>query len=150
MPRATICSIMKTIELRALDKTMDPSWDGVNLAIWSATELSVGVLIASLPPLRKQFDKLFHAILPSTLLGSRSRSRSKPPSGIPMYTISKHQSVSNPMRRSRMHEDDDSERSILPESDGRDGITKTVVHEIINEERRENEERENSVQSPRG
>ncbi|KAF2627376.1 hypothetical protein BU25DRAFT_469124, partial [Macroventuria anomochaeta] len=76
--RATVCSIFKTIELRALRKTKDPTWDGVNLTIWSATELSVGILIASLPPLRKVFDKMFRRILPLTFM-----TRSKTPGTIP-------------------------------------------------------------------
>ncbi|KAF1952475.1 hypothetical protein CC80DRAFT_538163 [Byssothecium circinans] len=63
---ATICSIFKTIELKTLTKTRDPTWDGTNLAIWSGSELYVGILIASLPPLRKAFDSFFRCILPST------------------------------------------------------------------------------------
>lgn len=129
----TVCSIMKTIELKALQKTIDPTWDGVNLAIWSATELSVGILIAALPPLRKQFDKFFRAILPSSLRSTRSKS--KPRSGIPMYTISRPRTIgSKPAGSSRPDDgDDDSERGILPSDEG--GITKTVVHEVIHEER---------------
>ncbi|KAI4650627.1 hypothetical protein J4E93_002984 [Alternaria ventricosa] len=67
---ATICSIFKTIELKAITKTQDPTWDGVNLTIWSSSELSIGILIASLPPLRKAFDHLFKKFMPSTLTGS--------------------------------------------------------------------------------
>ena len=68
--RATICSIFKTIELRTIVNTTDPTWDGVNLSIWSQTELSIGILIASLPPLRKAFDSFFEKILPSTITNS--------------------------------------------------------------------------------
>ncbi|KAF1837148.1 hypothetical protein BDW02DRAFT_181833 [Decorospora gaudefroyi] len=67
---ATICSIFKTIELRTIIKTQDPSWDGTNLAIWSGAELSTGILIASLPPLRKAFDNLFRKVLPSSFTNS--------------------------------------------------------------------------------
>lgn len=67
---ATICSIFKTIELRTIVKTNDPTWDGVNLSIWSQSELSIGILIASLPPLRKAFDHFFQKILPSTITNS--------------------------------------------------------------------------------
>jgi hypothetical protein len=38
------------------------------------------------------------------------------------------------MGRSRVDADDDSEKGILPDLE-RDGITKTVVHEIVSEER---------------
>ena len=124
---------MKTYHFTALKKTTDPTWDAVDLSIWSATELSIGVLTASLPPLRKQFDKLFRAILPTTLRGSRS----KPPTGIPMYNVSKQATVgSKPWKRPGVTQDDDSERSILPpNTEG--AITKTVVHEVTTEERSE-------------
>lgn len=130
-----MCSIFKTIELSALKKTKDPTWDGVNLTIWSATELSVGILIASLPPLRKVFDKMFRQILPSTFM-----TRSKTPGSIPLYDVSKP--YSKPMGRSTAG-DDDSEKDMLPgKVDG--GITKTVVHEVTSAERT------NSVQTPKG
>lgn len=38
----------------------------MDLTIWSSAELSIGILIASLPPLRKAFDAFFRRILPST------------------------------------------------------------------------------------
>ncbi|KAH7112095.1 hypothetical protein B0J11DRAFT_186942 [Dendryphion nanum] len=124
---ATVCSIFKTIELSALRKTTDPTWDGVNLTIWSATELSVGILIASLPPLRKQFDRMFRLILPSTF---QTKSKSKTPgNSIPLYTVSK------PMGRSGVHDDGSSEQHILPEDSHEGKIVKTVVHEITNTER---------------
>ncbi|KAF2002174.1 hypothetical protein P154DRAFT_618904 [Amniculicola lignicola CBS 123094] len=127
---ATICSIFKTIELSALRKTRDPTWDGVNLTIWSATELSIGILIASLPPLRKQFDKMFRVILPSSF----TTKNKTPGNSIPLYNVSKHH-FSKPMGRSELDRDDgSSEHQILPaDMDGK--ITKTVVHEITTMER---------------
>lgn len=59
-----ICSIFKTVELKNITGTMDPTWSGVNLSIWSGTELSVGIFIASLPPLRKVFDGLLRKYMP--------------------------------------------------------------------------------------
>lgn len=123
-----MCSIFKTVELSALKKTRDPTWDGVNLTIWSATELSVGILIASLPPLRKVFDKLFRNILPSTFM-----TRSKTPGSIPLYNVSKPHS--RPMCRSAVEDDTDSEKNILPHKVADSGITKTVVHEVSSAER---------------
>jgi hypothetical protein len=61
---------LKTIELKTITVTRDPTWDGVNLTIYSSAELSLGILIASLPPLRQAFDHLFKKILPSTVTGS--------------------------------------------------------------------------------
>lgn len=132
---ATVCSIFKTVELSALKKTRDPTWDGVNLTIWSATELSVGILIASLPPLRKVFDKMFRQILPSTFM-----TKSKTPGSIPLYNVSKP--YSKPMGRSAIEDDTDSEKDILPNKAAGTGITKTVVHEVTSAER------SNGVQPP--
>ncbi|KAL5376934.1 hypothetical protein PMIN06_011264 [Paraphaeosphaeria minitans] len=140
---ATVCSIFKTVELKTLAETKDPTWDGVNLTIWSATELSVGILVASLPPLRKQFEMILRKVLPSTLQTSDKRTPGSH-SGIPMYNISKLTTKRNTkiMGRSDVGIDDgDSERSILPD-DGSDtrvdrGIMKTVVHEVTSESRSE-------------
>jgi hypothetical protein len=125
-----VCSIFKTVELSALKKTTDPTWDGVDLTIWSGTELSVGILVSSLPPLRKQFDRLFHIIFPSTIT---SRNKSKRAS-IPLYNISK-KTAGRSERRTEA-DDGDSERHILPDDVPADGkIMKTVVHEFYNSER---------------
>lgn len=59
------------MELRTIFTTHDPTWDGVDVTIWSQAELSLGILIASLPPLRKALITVFQRILPSTLTGSR-------------------------------------------------------------------------------
>lgn len=104
------------------------------MTIWSATELSVGILIASLPPLRKVFDKMFRQILPSTFM-----TRSRTPGSIPLYNVSK--AYSKPMGRSNAG-DDDSEKDMLPGKVNNSGITKTVVHEVTSAER------SNSVQPP--
>jgi hypothetical protein len=136
MCSATACSVAKTIELAPLSTTKDPTWDGVNLTIWSANELSVGVLIASLPPLRKQFDMIFRKLLPTTLRGTRS----KQPNSIPLYNVSKQFTIgTRPSGKtgddtSKLYEDDSSEKGILPDSDN-NGIMKTVVHEVVHEER---------------
>lgn len=118
---------MKTTYLGALSKTKDPTWDAVDLSIWAATELSIGVLVASLPPLRKQFDNFFRKFISST--GTHSRQRSS----MPMYNMSKPQTIGSRSRKgTQVAMDDDSERSILPDT----GITKTVVHEFTTEERK--------------
>jgi hypothetical protein len=131
------------VELSALLKTRDPTWDGVNLTIWSATELSVGILVASLPPLRKQFERILRNILPSTFNTSTKRT---PGSGIPMYNVSKvaTKRSTRVMGRSDIGIDDgDSERSILPDNGsdtkGERGIMKTVVHEVTSESRTRSE-----------
>ena len=138
-----MCSIFKTIELSALKKTRDPTWDGVNLTIWSATELSVGILIASLPPLRKVFDKMFRQILPSTFM-----TRSKTPGSIPLYNVSKP--YSRPMGRSAAEEDDaGSEKDMLSRNID-SGITKTVIHQVTSAERSDGVQPPNKTYSTYG
>lgn len=66
-----MCSVFKTIELRTIFHTQDPTWDGVNLTVWSQAELSLGIMIASLPPLRKALTKVFQSVLPSTMTNSQ-------------------------------------------------------------------------------
>ncbi|KAI4920089.1 hypothetical protein J4E90_002229 [Alternaria incomplexa] len=132
----------QTIELSALMKTADPTWDGVNLAIWSASELSVGILVASLPALRKQFDGFFRRILSSTFLGMGSKTGSGS-NEIPLYNVEPPLTVgSRPTGgRSRFQRNDlddgDSEKCILADSElpGKREITRTIVHEIRSENR---------------
>jgi hypothetical protein len=119
----------------------DPTWDGSNLTIWSATELSVGILVTSLPALRKQFDGLFRRVLSSTFLGNKSKTPSGS-NGIPLYNVGEQLTIgSRPIAgRSRFRRDDDdgdSEKYILGDSEqpGKGEITKTVVHEVRSEDR---------------
>ena len=84
-------------------------------------------MIASLPPLRKVFDKMFRRILPSTFM-----TRSKTPESIPLYNVSKP--YSKPMGRSTAENDADSEKDMLPgKVDGE--ISKMVVHEVTRAEK---------------
>ena len=147
---ATICSILKTAELPVLTKTKDPTWDSVRLAICSGLELSIGILIASLPPLRKPFESLFRKVMPSTFLNSRSRTRDLSDlsdHGIPLYDVNKPFTIGSRPRgdKSRIdrYDDDDgeSERHILQVQPGKGEITRTIVHEVRSDDR-------NSVQVP--
>ncbi|KAJ8110992.1 hypothetical protein OPT61_g6303 [Boeremia exigua] len=132
---ATICSIFKTIELKAIIQTTDPTWAAVDLGIWSSAELSIGILIASLPPLRKAFDGLFQKILPSTLASKTPNShygygRSTNGNHIKLDTYeqnkrSTHKSI-HP-GESALDSDSESERAILEDEEGKNaGIVKTT------------------------
>ncbi|KAF9691253.1 hypothetical protein EKO04_010923 [Ascochyta lentis] len=129
----TVCSIFKTIELKVIYTSQDPTWDGVNLSIWSSVEASMGILIASLPPLRKAFDHLFQNILPSTLQSSHLKT---PQHG---YGNSSHGNIrlntfqnskayqSRICRESIVDNDGDSDRAILGEEESKgSGIMKTM------------------------
>ncbi|KAH6643610.1 hypothetical protein C7974DRAFT_347772 [Boeremia exigua] len=130
---ATICSIFKTVELRTIFTTQDPTWDGVALTVWSQAELSLGILIASLPPLRKALTKVFQQILPSTVTNSRKT---------PLYGQSHSASgnvIMDNLRSSKAYHsrvqgesvlgaDDDSDRAILEEAEhGGAGIMKSMT-----------------------
>ncbi|KAL6151793.1 hypothetical protein ACJBU6_09737 [Exserohilum turcicum] len=140
----TFCSVMKTTTLPTLLNTKDPTWESTDLVIWLSLELSVGILIAALPPLRKQFDALFRKMLPSTL-GSRRKTGSSGENALPLYDVATEHTIgSKPIRiRSKSEEDDDtdSERRILSPRTSKGEITKTVTHEVRSEDR-------NSVQVP--
>lgn len=122
------------MELKAITKTQDPTWDGINLQIWSSAEASIGILIASLPPLRKAFDALFQKVLPSTLQSSHLKT--------PQYGYGAHSSHGNIRMNtfgnsksyhsrvpgeSVLDSDGDSDRAILEEEEGKgSGIMKTT------------------------
>jgi hypothetical protein len=126
-------------------KTQDPTWDGVNLTIWSSCEASIGILIASLPPLRKAFDQFFQRFLPSTLQNTNAKT---PYYG---YGKSSHGDIrmgtfqSSKAYRSRLpgesvlDNDSDSDRAILKDEESRGaGITKTTQVTVLEEIRRAN------------
>ncbi|CAE7022809.1 hypothetical protein PTTW11_03486 [Pyrenophora teres f. teres] len=135
---------LKTTELPALSKTHDPTWDSTRLVIWSGIELSVGILIASLPPLRKQFEALLQRNLPFSFLKS-TRNRGYDGQSIQqLWDDMKPPTVGSGSRRKRAlddEEDGESQRYMLQELPSKGEITKTIVHEIRSDDR-------SSVQMP--
>ncbi|KAI1552333.1 hypothetical protein PtrSN002B_005136, partial [Pyrenophora tritici-repentis] len=131
---ATVCSIFKTVELNNITKTRDPTWDGVALGIWSSGEASIGILIASLPPLRKPFDYFFSKLLPSSFTGTGKTPTSsyRPTGGRASIHL---QNLSNSKAyRSRIPGesvlDDESDRAILDEEHKTGGIIKSTDVEV--------------------
>lgn len=128
-----MCSIFKTVELHTIFTTQDPTWDGVNLTIWSGAECSLGIMIASLPPLRKALISVFQCILPSTTTNSRKT----PPYGN-SHSDGGHVIMDN-LRGSKAYHsriqgesvlgsDNDSDRAILEEEEhGSAGIMKRMT-----------------------
>ncbi|KAH8716800.1 hypothetical protein GQ44DRAFT_742393 [Phaeosphaeriaceae sp. PMI808] len=129
---ATICSIFKTIELKVLTKTSDPTWDGINLSIWSQCELSLGILVASLPPLRKAFDHVLQRILPSTLQLSQNTHiyghGQSAHGNLRMSTFQSSKAYHSRFRSELPSQNDsESDRAILKENEGQGtGIMKTT------------------------
>ncbi|KAF3031366.1 hypothetical protein E8E12_001204 [Didymella heteroderae] len=59
----TVISTVKLYEIKALNETTDASYESINLSVLSVTEVFVGTLTASLPPLRLFFEKLLDIVL---------------------------------------------------------------------------------------
>jgi hypothetical protein len=114
-----------------ITETRDPTWDGVNLTIWSSSEASIGILIASLPPLRKAFDHLFQRILPSTLQNSHKTPQygygHSSHGNIRMNTFQSSKAYHSRIPgESVLDNDGDSDRAILEEEGKGSGIMKTT------------------------
>lgn len=130
--RATVCSVFKTIELHTIFTTQDPTWDGVNITIWSQAELSLGILIASLPPLRQAFIKVFRRVLPST--GTNSRRTPGYGHGhsshgdVVLSDLRGSKAYHSRLRgESALDADDDSDRAILDDESNQSRILKSVT-----------------------
>ncbi|KAF3031359.1 hypothetical protein E8E12_001705 [Didymella heteroderae] len=67
----TVISAVKLYEIKALNETTDAAYESINLSVLSVTEVFVGTLTASLPPLRLFFEKLLDIVLAK--LGLRTR-----------------------------------------------------------------------------
>ena len=63
--------------MKSLWTSTDPTYTSINLSIFAITEVFVGAFTASLPPLRKTFETILCRVLPESILGSSSHSRSK-------------------------------------------------------------------------
>lgn len=63
--------------MKSLWTSTDPTYTSLNLSIFAITEVFVGAFTASLPPLRKTFETILCRVLPESILGSSSHSRSK-------------------------------------------------------------------------
>lgn len=86
--RGTIISAIRLRALLIFGNSIDPSWDYVLVTIWTAAELGVAMIAASLPALRSLFIKICpvslksfnfsklskFSILPSFSFGSRETS----------------------------------------------------------------------------
>jgi hypothetical protein len=128
-----VCSIFKTIELKVIYTSQDPTWDGVNLSIWSSVEASIGILIASLPPLRKAFDHIFQNVFPSILQSSNHKTSQHSFGTSSHGNIRMNTFLNSKAYHSRLGDDSvldndgDSDRAILENEEGKSaGIMKTM------------------------
>jgi hypothetical protein len=116
----SVISVLRLHESHYLGKRHgDIIWDSTDLSIYSQAEVNIGMFCASLPPLRKLFEKYLSYVLPSSIIeGSNTNKRdrgSDKGSGFVLHTIGSKRP------HFEMLGDDGSER----------GILKDDVHEIV-------------------
>ncbi|KAF3031907.1 hypothetical protein E8E12_002200 [Didymella heteroderae] len=71
----TIISAIKLYEIKALNESVDVAYQSVNLSVLSVTEVFVGTLTASLPPLRLLFENLLNRARPNTTTSIHDQSK---------------------------------------------------------------------------
>ncbi|KAF1362268.1 hypothetical protein EJ07DRAFT_107596 [Lizonia empirigonia] len=107
---ATIISAVKLYEIKALNESADVSYESVNLSILSVTEVFVGTLTASLPPLRLLFESLLNKILPESAASIRGNSHMN------KYVLSNY--GSNPRTKPGFDDGSSEQAIILPDPQG--------------------------------
>ncbi|KAJ4989716.1 hypothetical protein SVAN01_04746 [Stagonosporopsis vannaccii] len=110
----TIISAFKLYEIKALAESHDIGYESVNLSILSVSEVLVGTLTASLPPLRRLFENTLSKFMPDSVMGTKDRSQAMPSYVLPEY------SLKNPIQAKRDNHDcdDNSEKTILADVAG--------------------------------
>ncbi|KAF9693277.1 hypothetical protein EKO04_008770 [Ascochyta lentis] len=138
----TAISSIKLVYFQKLQGQIEVYYESVSLSIWSITEISVGIVVANLPPLRKSFDSLFKHLLPESVTENISSGR-KLHGGNHSFNLSTYRNQAT--RRStigvvtgrsvRHTEDNASDKAILGILEGEDivdnnfsnaGITRTT------------------------
>lgn len=95
-----------------MNESRDVSYESVNLSILSVTEVLVGSLTASLPPLRRLFENMLNRLMPNSVMATRGRSN------INSYVLPEYNGIALNTRESRHHESDNSsERTILADGE---------------------------------
>lgn len=110
----TIISAFKLYEIKALAESQDIGCESVNLSILSVTEVLVGTLTASLPPLRRLFDTVLSRVLPESVMQTKDQSQTTPSYVLPEYTHTNTRRT----RRDDHNCDDSSEKTILTDAAG--------------------------------
>lgn len=87
----------------------DAGYESVNLSILSVSEVLVGTLTASLPPLRRLFETTLSRIMPESVMGTKERSQAMPSYVLPEYPYASTRQI----RRDDHDCDNNSEKTIL-------------------------------------
>ncbi|KAF2024212.1 hypothetical protein EK21DRAFT_117999 [Setomelanomma holmii] len=114
-----VCTMISALELRDFQRiqgSREVYYESVTLSIWSVTEVAIGIVVASLPPLRKSFDGFFKHMISSVisknaLTGVRPSRTGFEKFNLPMYRSQQGRKVT----------DDDSDRAIVEDAEIEDG-----------------------------
>jgi hypothetical protein len=145
---ATI-SALKLWDFKRIEGRKETYYEAISLSVWSSTELSIGIVVANLPCLRKYLDGWFSKVLPGSFSKSGTGGFSGNKSGnshgynLPALRSSINKPDGLGGKGERLHSrddlgDGDSDKAILEEADREDnsgadegfnGIMKTThVH----------------------
>ena len=115
---ATTISAVKLYEIKALSLSKDVAYESINLSILSVTEVCVGSLTTSLPPLRRLFENWLNRILPESMC-------TRPRTNAHSYALPDYASNLD-TRQGKQGDhvsDDSSEKTILPDAGSFDAHT---------------------------
>src|SRR5262245_66474526 len=123
---------MKLYDFQRIQGKKEVYYESVTLSIWSITEVSIGIVVANLPPLRKYFDAWLMAIIPASLrkhmFSSNDKSSGRDGQGYAMPTYGSQLSRRMDGRMGKGREgrvqpsaDDESDRAILEELESEGG-----------------------------
>lgn len=100
-------------------------YESVSLSIWSITEISIGIVVANLPPLRKSFDGMFKHILPDSVTDKVFSGKPSQGQGqsynLPTYRsqVTRRSTIEAMTGRSaRQTKDNESDKAILEDLEG--------------------------------
>ena len=99
-----------------MNESKDVPYESVQLSILSVTEVLVGTLTASLPPLRRLFENLLNKVFPESVMGTRGRTHMN------SFVLPEYATNVNTRRMTRREDhdcdDNSSEKTILPDATG--------------------------------
>ncbi|KAK3377371.1 hypothetical protein B0T24DRAFT_621046 [Lasiosphaeria ovina] len=78
-----VSSIVRLPHLHNLNQSKDPTWDVVDICIWSITELGSAITLSSVPAIRPLFAHIFPKVMGSARSSKDASSNQLPSSGHP-------------------------------------------------------------------
>ncbi|KAH7067877.1 hypothetical protein FB567DRAFT_541392 [Paraphoma chrysanthemicola] len=112
----TTISALKLWDFQRIQGVKEVYYESVTLSIWGMTEVSAGIVVANLPPLRKSFDSFFKHIAFSVASNTVFSGNKSSGTGFENFNLQTDRSQPD-----RKIADDDSDRAILDETEGEGG-----------------------------